>query len=387
MSAATSSLRQGWNRAQAAWQVSPVPAFLAWWAGELLACLPRGLRTALAGGATWYLLRAEGEGWQLGRAGEAEPLANWSDALAPAEQQAVLASAWSAVDAVDRRLALLLPTNAVLRRVLQLPLATRPRLHQVAGFELDRQTPFAAAQVYWSVREVARPVASSQLAAELFVVRRDTLDPLLARLAAHGVVVDAVDVADGSGRAGINLLPAGRAPRRVRPRLRLNLALGAACVVLLALLLGGWLHNRQAALVAMQAKVDAMHAQAAQVAALRKQLQDDVGAAGFLARRKAQRPGALAVLLDLTKRLPASAWLERFSLDDSGQIGFQGQSPQAAGLLDLLKGSTLIDNASFQGSIQADPTSGKERFYMVAQLHDGSPAAKAAAPAPAGSAP
>lgn len=387
MSAATSSLRQGWNRAQAAWQASPVPAFLAWWAGELLACLPTRWRAALGGGATWYLLRAAGEGWQLGRAGEAEPLAHWSDALAPAQQQAVLASAWSAVDAVDRRLALLLPANAVLRRVLHLPLAARARLHAVAGFELDRQTPFTAAQVYWSVREAARPAAAGQLAAELFVVRRDTLDPLLARLAANGIVVDAVDAAEGDGRSGINLLPPGRAPRHVRPRLRLNLALGAACLVLLGLMMGGWLHNRQAALVAMQARVDAMHAQAAQVAALRRQLQDDVGAAGFLARRKAQRPGALAVLLDLTNRLPASAWLERFSLDDSGQVGFQGQSPQAAGLLDLLKGSALIDNASFQGSIQADPTSGKERFYMVAQLRDGSPAAKAGAPATAGSAP
>ena len=189
------------------------------------------------------------------------------------------------------------------------------------------------------------------------------------------------------------MLPPERAAHRTRPRLRLNLALAAACVLLAFLTLGSWLHNRESALAQMQAQVEAMRGEAQQVAALRKQLQDDAGAAGFLAQRKAQRATVLGVLLDLTRRLPSSAWLERFSLDDSGQIGFQGQSPQAAKLLDLLKGSPLIDNANFQGSIQSDPSTGKERFYMVAQLHKPAPeradADKAGAgqPAAGGSAP
>lgn len=384
MSAATTSLRQWMDRAQVAWRASPAPAFFAWWGGELAACLPARWRAAFGSGATWYLLRAEGAEWRVNRAGAAPVLARWRDDDPVPTPQATLAAAWQGVDAVDRRLAVLLPPDEVLRRVLQVPLAARPRLQQVVGYELDRQTPFTAAQVYCTVRETAQPAPAGQLAVELFVVRRDTLDPLLARLATLGIGIDAVDVPAGDARTGINLLPADRTLRRTRPRLRLNLALGAACVLLLGLLMGAWRHNREAALAQMQTQVDAMHGAAAQVAALRKQWQDDVGAAGFLAQRKARRPSVLAVLLDLTKRLPASAWLERFSLDDGGQIGFQGQSPQAAGLLDRLKGSALIDNASFQGSIQADPASGKERFYMVAQLHDPSAAGRAV-PADAGS--
>jgi general secretion pathway protein L len=76
----------------------------------------------------------------------------------------------------------------------------------------------------------------------------------------------------------------------------------------------------------------------------------------------------LSLLQDATERLPDSAWLERFSVDSTGQIGIQGQSKQAAKLLDALKDSTLITNASFQGSIQPDPTTGKERFYLTAQV-------------------
>lgn len=387
MSAVTPTLRPLLERLRHGWRASPLPGFFAWWGGELAALLPARWRTALAVGAGWHLLQQADGDWRLRRAGQAEPLARWSDGLDASAQQAALAVAWQGTDPEDRRLALLLPAGVVLRRLLQLPLAARGKLHQVAGYEMDRQTPFNLAQVYYAVRELAEPAAAGRCTVELLVVRRDMLDPLLERLRALGIAVDAVDLPQDAGRLGVDLLPPGQAPHRVRPRLRLNLALAAACVLLLLLAMGSWLHNREVALAQMQAQVDAMQGDAQKVAALRKQLQDDTGAAGFLARRKAQRPTVLGVLLDLTRRLPNAAWLERFSLDDSGQIGFQGQSPQAAKLLDLLKGSPLLDNANFQGSIQTDPASGKERFYMVAQLHKQAPDHVAAAPASSGSTP
>jgi general secretion pathway protein L len=387
MSAATTSLRLGLERIRQGWRASSMPGFFAWWSGELAALLPARWRATLADGAGWYLLQQVDGDWRLRRAGHAEPLARWSDSLDAAAQQAALAVAWQGTDPEDRRLALLLPADAVLRRVLQLPLAARGKLHQVAGYEMDRQTPFNVAQVYYAVRELAQPAAAGRCVVELLVVRRDALDPLLARLKVLGIAVDAVDLPQDAGRLGIDLLPPEQASHRVRPRLRLNLALAAACALLLLLVMGSWLHNRESALAQMQAQVDAMRSDAQQVVTLRKQLQDDVGASGFLAQRKAQRPTVLGVLLDLTKRLPPTAWLERFSLDDSGQIGFQGQSPQAVKLLDLLKGSPLLDNANFQGSIQTDPASGKERFYMVAQLHKPAPEHAAAQPASSGSAP
>lgn len=388
MSAATTSLRPLLEHIRQGWRASPLPGFFAWWGGELGALLPPRWRAVLAGGADWHLLQQVDGDWRLRRAGRAEPLARWSDSLDAVAQQAALAAAWRGTDPEDRRLALLLPAHAVLRRVLQLPLAARGKLHQVAGFEMDRQTPFNAAQVYYAVRELAQPAAAGRCAVELLVVRRGTLDPLLGRLKALGITVDAVDLAQDAGRLGVDLLPPEQAAHRTRPRLRLNLALAAACVLLVFLAMGSWLHNREAALAQMQAQVEAMRGEAQQVAALRKQLQDDAGAAGFLAQRKAQRATVLGVLLDLTRRLPPSAWLERFSLDDSGQIGFQGQSPQAAKLLDLLKGSPLFDNANFQGSIQSDPSTGKERFYMVAQLRKPAPErADAGQPAAGGSAP
>lgn len=383
MSTAMQSLRPWWDRVRRGWRGSPMPAFLAWWGGELRAMLPSRWRGWFGTGADWYLLQVAGERWTLRRRGRAEPLAGWDE---PIEGAPLLAfnAALQHVDREDLRVALLVPQSLVLRRSLHLPLAARDNLQQVVGFEMDRQTPFSVAQVYYAVRELGAPATAARCHVELVAVTRSALDPLLARVRAQGMSIDAVDVAQGDDRLGLNLLPAEQVPRRAHPRRRLNLIVGAVVVVLLLLVCGEWLHNREAALSQMQAEVAGMRGDAQQVAALRQQLQDNAGAAGFLAKRKKDTVGMLSLLEDATARLPDGTWLERFSVDNTGQIGMQGQSQQAAKLLDALKDSRVITDAGFQGSIQPDPATGKERFYLTAKVKQ--PAAGKTRPATAGTA-
>jgi general secretion pathway protein L len=363
-----------------------MPRFFAWWGGELRGLLPESWRNRFGGGLAWYLLQLEGDEWTVRKAGSSHVLARWSSQLDPASQQVALTDALRGVDVEDLRMALCLDPTHVLRPRLNLPLAARDNLTQIGGFEMDRQTPFRVEQVRYDVREVRAPAPPGRFAAELVVVPRQTLDPVLAKLAASGLQVDAVDVSFGADRLGANLLPTELALRRKHPRQRLNLALGVAAIVLLLLSLLQFLHNRASALDQMRSEVEAMRADAQQVSGLRQQLQDNAGAAGFLAERKKRTVSALGVLQDISQRLPTTAWLERLSIDNSGQVGFQGQSPQAARLVDALKGSPVITDANFQGTIQVDPSTGKERFYMVAQLRK--PAdAKQKAPAAAGSTP
>ena len=387
MSTATQSLQPWVDRVRRGWRASPLPGFLGWWGSELRDMLPPRWRGWFGSGADWHLLQHTGAQWSLRRSGHGAVLASWDDGADMATDgvrvpPVALSAALQHVDREDLRLALLLRPAVVLRRMLALPLAARDNLLQVAGFEMDRQTPFTVAQVHYAVRELDTPAAPGRFNAELVVVTRDTLDPLLARLRAQGIAVDAVDLAVGDGRLGVNLLPPEQVPHRARPRRRLNLILATACVLLLALVLGEWLHNRQLALAQMQAEVEAMRGEAQQVAALRQQLQDNAGAAGFLAQRKKNTVAMLSLLQDVTARLPDSAWLERFSVDNTGQVGFQGQSQQAAKLLDALKDSKLITDASFQGSIQPDPTTGKERFYLTARVNQPKPPATAGGGAP-----
>lgn len=393
MNSVMQPLRPLLDRLHRGWRASPLPAFFNWWGGELRALLPVRWRGWFGDGADWYLLQPDGVQWSLRHAGDPLVLARCRDddpALAGTadDPKTVLGAVLQHADREDLRVALLLPADAVLRRTLTLPVAARENLQQVMAFEMDRQTPFSVSQVYYAVRELDSHAGEGRIHAELIAITRGTLDPLLARLRALDIAVDAADLGRGNGRLGINLLTPEQMTHRQRPRARMNLVLAAGCVLLVALVLGQWLHNRQATLDTMQAQVDGMRADAQQVATLRQQLQDNAGAAGFLAQRKKNSMTVISLLQDVTERLPDTTWLERFSIDNTGQIGMQGQAKQATKLLDALKDSPLITDASFQGSIQQDPTSGKERFYLTAQVRQrdtgkrksGAPAGTASTP-------
>jgi len=374
------------DRLRRAWRGSALPGFLRWWGGELSALLPVRWRQAFAGGERWYVLE-RGDGlWQLRRAGESLSIADAYDTDTVDHRAALLGRALGECDPADRRIALLMPAAQVLRRRLVLPVAARDNLRQVVGYDIDRQTPFRAEDIHFGVRELGEGGPEGRFVAELAATPRASLDPLLDELVALRVAPDRVDVPLGYGLAGVDLLPPARAPRRVDRRRRLNLALIAAIVLLLLAAMAAWLHNRNVALETMRADVDAMQSDAQRVKALRQRLMDSAGASGFLVRRKSESPSILPVLDELTHRLPDDTWLERFTLNATGQIGFQGQSPQAARLIDALKGARSIGEPSFQGTIQTDPTSGKERFYMQAKAlmpKPGAPALAGATSAPA----
>lgn len=367
MPSLTQSLRPSIESLSRAWHGSPLPGFLRWWGGELRASLPARWRTALDRGPQWCMFRLDGEDWLVTCPGDGTAPVRIGSALTPAQQQAALQDACAGIDPHDLRLALCLPASAVLRRRLHLPLAALPRLRQVLAYEMDRQTPFRADQVHFDIRLLEK-AAAGMLDVELVAVPRSRLDPLLQRLDATGLRVDAVDTLVDGQRLGVNLLPTGQRRRHRHPRQRLNLMLGGVLAALVLLAMLQWLHNRQAVIDAMQARVDTLHAKAREVMQLRKRLDASAGAERFLARQRAQSPTVLAVLEDLSKRLPADTWLERLTIGSDGSVGMQGQSPQAARLVDVLKTSPYLAEPGFQGVIRTDPRTHKERFYLTAHL-------------------
>jgi len=222
-STAMQSLRPLVDRLRRGWRASPLPVFFGWWAGELRGMLPPHWHGWFGGGADWHLLQYAGTQWTLRRAGYSAVLARWDDsdeasATDAGVGQAAMKAVLQKVDRDDLRLALLLPPAAVLRRALVLPVAARDNLQQVMAFEMDRQTPFSMAQVYYAARELRGPAIAGRFNAELVVVTRGMLDPVLAYLHTLGVSIDAVDLAVDNERLGVNLLPSEQTPRHVRPR-------------------------------------------------------------------------------------------------------------------------------------------------------------------------
>lgn len=337
------ALRLWQERLRAQWPASALRAFLHAWGHELLDSLPSRLQR---------LLRPSG----------APRLFSWPlpDDIAPGS-----------------RGVLMLPSDAVLLHRLTLPLAAARDLAQVMTFELDRFTPFTAEQVYYAVRREG--IVGEYVRVSLAVVRREFLDQCLERCEASGVGLEAVDVTDEQGRPmGMNLLPGNYAAGINHNSRGAVLTLGLICAALALAIPLLWIHNRETALVAMQAEVQTLRGQAAEVTAQRSAWDQSRNALQFLLERRVSQPSRAQLLSELTRCLPVDTWLQSLEMNADGQVDMSGLSKHASALIGQIKGCSHLADAQFQGVIQPDPASGRERFYLRARVRGevdhGSPA-------------
>lgn len=338
-----------------------------WWTQALATWLPPRLRELFGLARERLLLQADAEGLHLGLEGSAGTRALGVVPLPPHD---------GVEDPLARVLAqrvselprwLLLPPGTALRRAMTLPAAAADRLHDVLGFEIERQTPFPAAEVEYDARLLGRR-PDGQVDAELVVVPRQALEARLAALGPLATTLTGVDVDAGGGQAlGVNLLPGARRHRRVDPWLRWNLALGLVAVVALAAGMWQVLDNRRAAADAFQAEVDASAARARGASAQRQALVDLVEGMAFLEAARAARPTTVEVMDELARRLPDSTYLEKLSIEDT-RILLIGLSNEAPSLVQRLEDSPLWRSPALAGALQPDPRSGRDRFTLTAEL-------------------
>ena len=372
-------------RLRVAYAGTALHRFLTWWGRELAALVPVRVRD-------WFMERREEvragiDGGELVLTPPA-PATPVRIALVPEAAAARPLVAQALVrDEEPPAVVLALPGARVLRRTLELPMAAEENLRQVLGFELDRQTPFRAEQVYFDCRVQRRDLAARQLVAEFALVPRAAVDAELATLEAAGVPLEAMDGVDANGeRLGFNLLPRERRAPRARFWLKVNLALAALALLLLGAVMAQSVANRERALAALEARTDKAQVEARSVAALRNTLKQAIDGASFLTERKSARPPTIDVMLDLTRRLPADTWLQRFSVN-ADQVQLQGQSREAAALITLLQQSPYLEGPALQGAITPDARTGKEQFLIQAKLRNPPPPAAGAAPDAAPAAP
>ena len=361
---------------------TPLPGFFAWWGRELLACLPPRWQAFLSDRAETLLLGLDGEElvvWRE-RGDNLEEYGRIRRDLPAEEQLAAYRRLREGIEDASVHSVFCIPAGRVLTRVLSLPAAAEDNLRQVLSFEMDRQTPFKADQVYFDSHVLGRDASERNLRVELVLIPRSQLDEELASLPLGAQGLDGVDSwrdAAGGARRRANLLPPDRRIRRRDLRTPLNLGLAALAILLLFVNMSESVANREAAASEMRAVVDATKVEARKVADLRKTLADSIAGADFLADRKRNQPLTVAVIDDISRRLPETAYLERLQIENQ-QVQLQGQAQEAAKLIALLGASPCLGNPGFQGQVQPDPRTGKERFQITAELKDCSPSAMAA---------
>jgi len=378
--------------------------FLAWWGRSLAAWLPRRWRALFGldrgrlllapdlsaaddGSGTRMLqlrLQDEGELRDLGTVPLPEPHPETTlDYVAGAAEDPLAPVLAPAVADLPRWL--LLPAAAGLRRRLVLPAAAGDRLREVLGFEIDRQTPFAADEVAFDARLLGRR-GDNQIDVELVAV---PLAALRARRTALGTLsgtLAGIDMAGPDGvPLGVNLLPAAERRQVADPWRGWNLALGAVALVALAAALWQLLDNRRDAADAFEQALAPQAEQARRVAIQRQQLQAMVDGQAYLDRARAARPPTVAVLDELARRLPDSTYLEKVSIEGE-RLLIIGLSGEASSLVRRLEGADAWHAPALTGALQPDPRSGRDRFTLTAELGRRAPAAAPATEAAGGAA-
>ena len=356
------------GRARMRYANSPLRQFLHWWGSELASLLPASWRLLFAEGQARVLYVSTPDALELRMEEAGRDVLLASLTLASATDLVAQANAALGSSRAERPRWLLLPGGQVLRRRITLPAAATERLREVVAHELDRQTPFRADQVAYDCRVLSVDAASKMAQVELLVLPKERLDAALAPLGALAAGLSGVDARDAEGRPlRCNLLP----PERRQPsdwrRMWLNLSLAAIALIALLFALTEMLNNRTTAVTRLETVVAVRQEQARRVATLAKQLKEVSEGANFLARTRATKPAMLAVLAEISLRVPDNTFLERFSEQD-GQVYLTGLSSDAAGLVAKLQASKLLRAPALSGSVQPDALSHRDRFTLVAEL-------------------
>lgn len=276
------------------------------------------------------------------------------------------------------RTVLMLPAEAVLTRRVSLPAQVRDTLAQALHFELDRLSPFTPDQVLYDFAPLPSAKGDPRLQVDLALCRRDRAEAWIKRLREAGSPPDQVTWEGAWARA--NLLPAQERPRRRQPLLDPAKLLAVLVLLLVALVLATPLWQKAQVLRSLESEVRKTRAQAVQVDEARQELERARRGSTEVLRRKWEQPSMLAMLRELTERIPEDTWVQSLEYQN-GEIQVRGESGQATALIGLLEQAPGIEGVSFRSPVTQVARTGKERFNLAFSLKQEAPPGE---PAPDG---
>ncbi len=337
-------------------------AALRWWGDELRAAFAPQIARWLADEATLTDLHCDGSAL---RAADGR-----SVSLAADDPQAVLAAmpaTWK-----NRDVRLTLDSALVLQKRINYPAAAEENLSGAVGFDIDRQTPFSADQVYFHARVVARDAARAVIEVELTVVPRATLREALQALRSAGSRLVGIAVAGDRGSPPIDLLPAGERPvRRLTQMQKTNLWLLAAALLLGLLALWVPVIQKRETVKALIPEVQKAEAEAEVSRRVESDYTRLMGQYGYLTARKYANYTALEVVEELTKLTPDSAWINQMDMKTTSkarEVQLQGEATSASKMIELLEQSPLLQNATQRAGTTRGVQPNTERFNIATEV-------------------
>src|ERR1700745_861823 len=151
--------------------------FFAWWCAQLADLLPQELRRSALGTGDALVVTPIGP---LGQGVEAVAVDQRHNGReSPLGHFALGAIRMADLPGVaSQNTVLRLGGAAVVGKTAGLPLAAERELDQALAFEMDRETPFTAEELYWNHRVIEADRQNGRLAVRLWLVPKANLDPL-----------------------------------------------------------------------------------------------------------------------------------------------------------------------------------------------------------------
>jgi general secretion pathway protein L len=269
---------------------------------------------------------------------------------------------WGALMRVD----VVLPASCCLVRRRNVPAAAADRIGDVLALEIERATPFGMGDIRQAWRTIGpAPPEQAGLQVMHVIAKRRLVDPLLAEARNVGVPVSAVDVVDCEGaRMGVNLLGRGETPPSLAGRLNGAIGIAAAALVLV---------SAATAVVALQRQDDALARLEAETNVARKEAQaarKRVQAAdslseriGLLRLRRAEGIRVIALWEELTRRLPDTAWLTDFRVEND-TLWIDGYARSASELVGAIAASPMFSGVALSAPVVREDGRASERFQI-----------------------
>ena len=343
--------------------------FLAWWLQRLLELMPERLSRLLAARSQAVVVTVEEEFGQ--------PLA-LAIALRRGRQQVRLGrfsldapglrEARAALPRQRRRRAVILRVHAaaLLEREVVVPLAAERDPAGVLRYDMDRLTPFATDDVFWSWAVERRDEVRGNLHLRLSLVPKVRVQPLLAALGALGIAATELQSVAGTDQAAprIALVPAQSAPGRWRRRAITAAATACAGLILAAIVTPFATQAGQRA--AVEHRIDAMAPKVKLAEELRKRIAGAEASRDVLAAERERLGDPLVALAALTDLLPDDTYLSDFSFN-ARKLTFAGRSGGAARLIGVLSASSSVRNPVFSAPVTRTED-GQSLFSIRADL-------------------
>ena len=339
--------------------------FFDWWFAQLADLLPQELRQSAFGVGDALVItpigplgqRVEAVAADLRRGGKESPLGHFAlGAIDMAELTRV----------AGRTTVLRLDESDVLGKTVSLPLAAERELDQALAFEMDRETPFTAEELYWNHRVIGVDRQNGRLSVRLSLVPKANLDPLLTDLAAVGIRPKRIEIAGGPDK-GTYLPLNGDGTRSRHTSHRLLWPAAACCAALAVAAIVTPFVRQELTLASLDREIGVAKAAAAEADSLRQDIDRLSGSAGFIEaeRDKAGRP--LVVLAATTRVLPDDTYLTEMELRQR-KLTLSGRSAGAARLIGALAADPEFRNPGFSAPVTRLEALRAELFTINAEV-------------------